>query len=130
MDIFLKIIACIFVSVTVCLVLSKQNKDIATLLSIGVCCMVATVAFSFFQPVIDFLSKLQDLTGVDENLFMILTKTVGIALVGEVASMICNDAGYGAMGKVLQILSACVVLWLSLPLFTKLIELIESVLNS
>jgi stage III sporulation protein AD len=129
MDIFLKIIACIFVSVTVCLVLSKQNKDIATLLSIGVCCMVATVAFSFFQPVIDFLSKLQDLTGVDENLFMILTKTVGIALVGEVASMICNDAGYGAMGKVLQILSACVVLWLSLPLFTKLIELIESVLN-
>lgn len=130
MDIFLKIIACIFVSVTVCLVLSKQNKDIATLLSIGVCCMVATVAFSFFQPVIDFLSKLQDLTGVDENLFLILTKTVGIALVGEVASMICNDAGYGAMGKVLQILSACVVLWLSLPLFTKLIELIESVLNS
>jgi stage III sporulation protein AD len=129
MDIFFKIIACIFVSVTVCLVLSKQNKDIATLLSIGVCCMVATVAFSFFQPVIDFLSKLQDLTGVDENLFMILTKTVGIALVGEVASMICNDAGYGAMGKVLQILSACVVLWLSLPLFTKLIELIESVLN-
>ena len=130
MDIFLKIIACIFVSVTVCLVLSKQNKDIATLLSIAVCCMVATVAFSFFQPVIDFLSKLQDLTGVDENLFMILTKTVGIALVGEVASMICNDAGYGAMSKVLQILSACVVLWLSLPLFTKLIELIESGLNS
>ncbi len=130
MDVFLKITACVFVGVIICLVLSKQNKDMAVLLSIGVCCMVAMVAFSFFQPVLDFLVRMQELTGVDKELFRILTKTVGIALVGEMASLICSDAGYGAMGKVLQILSACVVLWLSLPLFTKLIELIESVLNN
>ena len=130
MDIFLKITACVFVGVIICLVLTKQNKDMATLLSICICCMVAIVAFSYFQPVLNFLSRMQALTGVDKDLFYILTKAVGIALIGELASTVCSDAGYGAMGKVLQILSACVVLWLSLPLFTKLMDLIESVLNN
>ena len=130
MDIYFKITACVFVGVIICLVLTKQNKDIATLLGIFVCCMVAMVAFSFFSPVIDFLNKMQELTGVDQNLFLIMLKTVGIALTGEIASMICADAAYSAMGKALQILSACVVLWISLPLFTMLIELIESVMNN
>ena len=130
MSIFLKITACVFVGVVLCLVLSKQNKDISVLLSIGVCSMVAILAFTYFQPVLEFLDKLQQITGVDKDLLQILTKSIGIALVGEIAVMICSDAGYSAMGKVLQILSSCIVLWLSLPLFSKVIELIESVLSN
>lgn len=130
MDIFLKITAGVFVSLIVCLVLAKQNKDMGTLVSIGVCCMVAVVALTYFQPVVEFLGKLQQMTGVDINLFRILIKAVGIALVGEIASMVCADAGQGAMGKVMQILASFTVLWLSLPLFTKLVELIENVLTN
>jgi stage III sporulation protein AD len=130
MDIFLKITAGVLVSLIVCLVLAKQNKDIGTLVSIGVCCMVAVVALTYFQPVVEFLGKLQQMTGVDTNIFRILTKAVGIALVGEIASMVCADAGHGAMGKVMQILASFTVLWLSLPLFTQLIELIENVLSN
>lgn len=129
MDIFLKITACVFVGIVLCLVLSKQNKDIAILLSIAVCCMTAMLAFTYLQPVVEFMNKLQDMSGIDTNLLRTLLKAVGIALVGEIANMICADAGYGAMGKVVQLLASCVVLWISLPLFSELLSLIEDVLG-
>jgi hypothetical protein len=43
--------------------------------------------------------------------------------------MVCADAGNASLGKVLQILASAVILWLSLPVFTALIELIQKILG-
>ena len=99
------------------------------LLSVAVCCMVGIIAFRYFQPIIIFLNTLQERTGIDRAFFQILLKTVGIALLGETSSHICTDAGNSSMGKMLQFLTSAVILWLSLPLFEKLLELVDGVLD-
>lgn len=129
MDLFIKTAAGIFFALILIVTLSKQAKDMATILSIGVCCMVGIVAFRYLAPVVSFLQGLQDKTGLDSTFFQILMKAVGIAILGETASFICADAGNSSLGKVIQVLSSAVILWLSLPLLEKLLDLVDGVLD-
>ena len=129
MDIFIKTAAGAFFVLVLFVTLSKQAKDMAVILSIGACCMVGVIAFSYLQPVVSFLHSLQEKTGVDSAFFQILIKAVGIALLGETASLIFSDAGNSSLGKILQFLSSAVILWLSLPLLEKLLDLVDGVLD-
>lgn len=129
MNIFLKSVIGTLVSLVLYLVLSKQGKDISALLSIAVCCMLGACAISCIRPVITFLEHLSELSGIDLPLFQTVLRTTGIGLLAEFVSLICTDAGNSAMAKSIQLLAGIVVLWLSLPIFTQLIELIEETLR-
>lgn len=130
MDIFVKTLCGVLIALVLYLVLAKQGKEISLMLTIAVCCMIAVAAVKYFKPVIDFIEKLQTLGQLDTEMVSIVLKSAGIGMLAEITSMICNDAGNAAMGKTLQILTAAVVLWMSVPLFTSLIELIEEILLS
>ena len=128
MDIFIKSVAGTFVALVLYLILAKQGKDISTLLTAAVCCMLATAAIGYIQPVVVFIERVQQITNLEPEMLQIILRTVGIGLLAEITSLICTDAGNAALGKSLQLLAGGAVLWLSLPLFTKLIDLIEEIL--
>lgn len=130
MDVFIKAIIGVLIASIFCLVLSKHGKDMALLLTITVCCLVIAAAVSYLRPVIDFLHRLETLGQLNADMIGILLKAVGIGLLSEVAGLICTDAGNSSLGKALQVLSAAVILWLALPLFNELIELIEKLLGA
>lgn len=130
MNDFLKAAGLIVVCVILCLALSGHGKSFSTLLAIAVCCMVCVTAIGYVRPVIEFFTQLQHIGNLDPELVRILLKAVGIGVLSEVTSLICADAGNAAMGKALQILSTAVILWLSLPLFTSLIELITQIMTN
>lgn len=129
MTAFLQAAAAVLLAVVLGLMLNKQGKDMGTVLSIAVCCMVAMIAISYLQPVVEFLQKLETLGGLDESMVGILLKAVGIGFVAEIAGLICSDAGNSSLGKSIQILGSAVILWLSIPLFNNLIELVQEILG-
>lgn len=130
MDIFIKAVAGVLVAAIVTLILAKQGKDFSVLLVICVCCMVTVTALGYLQKIMDFLNLLQIKGNLNKDLIAILLKSVGIGVLSEITGMICTDSGNAALGKVIQFLSASVILWLCIPLFTQLLELIESVLGA
>lgn len=130
MDIFIKALAGVLITLVLYLVLTKQSKDISALLTVTVCCMITVAAVGYLEPVFDFFDKLETLGQLDSDMLGILLKAVGIGLLAEVTSLICSDAGNTALGKTLQILASSTILWLSVPLFTSLIELVEEILVS
>ena len=129
MDIYLKAVAGVSVTIIISLTLAKKAQDISMLLTLAVCCMVMGVAVYFLTPLIDFIKQLQTVGQLDTETFKILLKAVGIGLVGEISSLICADSGNTALGKALQILSVIVILWLSLPLMTALLQTVQSLLG-
>ena len=129
MELFWQGAAAVLLTVILGLALGSQKKETGILLTIAACCMVASIALSYLKPVIDFVQQLQDMGKLDREMLGILLKAVGIGLIGELASLICSDAGNGALGKTLQLLTSAVILWLSLPLLTGLLELIQEILG-
>lgn len=130
MDIFLKAVAGVLVAVILGLILSRSGKDYSSILSIAVCCAVATAAISFLRPVVDFVSQLEVIANLDRELLSVMLKSVGIGILAELVSLVCADAGNAALGKVLQLLGSSIILWLSVPLLSQLIELVENVLST
>ena len=131
MSLFWKAAAAVLLAVVLGLSLGKQ-KDIGVLLTMAVCCMVAMVAMiaiSYLEPVLDFLRELETLGDLQGDMLGILLKAVGIGLVSEIAGLVCTDAGNGSLGKTLQMLGSAVILYLSLPIFTAMLELIREILR-
>lgn len=129
MELYWQGAAAVLLTVILGLSLGSQKKEMGLLLTIAACCLVATAAMSYLRPVITFVQELQTLGQLDDGMLEILLKAVGIGLIGEIASLICTDAGNGALGKTLQLLTSAVVLWLSLPLLNSLLELIQEILG-
>ena len=130
MEIYLKAAAVVLVSVVLCVILSKQGKDISLLLTIAVCCIIATAAMSYMHPVIDFFRKLKQIGRLDAELFGILLKALGIGVLSEITGLICKDFGNGALGKTLQLLASMVILWISLPLLNNLMDMVGKILEA
>ena len=130
MDVFIKGAAGVLVALILFLILGKQGKDISVLLTITVCCMVAAIAASYLEPVINLIEKLQELGNLDIEILSVVLKATGIGLIAEICCTVCKDAGNDALGKTLQLLSSAAILWLSVPLFTNLISLFEKILTT
>lgn len=130
MDIFLKASAGVLLTVVLSLVLTKQGKDFSTLLIIFVCAMVAAGAFSYIQKILQFIDLLNSVGDLNGDFINIMLKAVGIGLLSEITVLICSDSGHSALGKVIQMLSTAVILWLCIPLFTELLELTKNLLGS
>lgn len=129
MDRFLQAAAGIMAAVIMWIILSKQGKEYALLLSLGACCLVLLVMFRFLEPVLDLLKQLQVLGNLQPEWLSVMLKAVGIGLLVEMGALICSDAGNAALGKTLQILGAVAVLWLSIPLMKSLMELLQQILG-
>ena len=121
--------AIVLLTVIMTLALGQHGKQTALLLVLGVCCMLLIVAVGYLEPVIAFVRRLEVVGQLDGGMLGILLKAVGIGLIGEIACLICVDSGHAVLGKALQMVSAAVILRLSLPMLEKLLQLLEQILG-
>ncbi len=129
MDIFFKICGGVLTVCVICLLIEKKEKDLALLLTLITCCCVGLCVLGFLEPVLQFVRQLEHISSVDSQVLHVIYKVVGIGVLAEISSLICQDAGRAALAKMLQAAAAALILWLSLPLFTKLLELVSGILN-
>lgn len=129
MDLMVKASAVALITVILCAMLSSQGKETALVLGIGVCCMLCLGTIRYLQPVVAFLDELEQVGELDAELVSPLLKAAGIGFLSETAALICEDAGNKSLGKSLQLLGSAGILWLSVPLFRNLLELIQRMMG-
>ena len=130
MDLIFKIISGTLISIVIGLILVKQGKDLWAVLSICVCCMILMAGVQYLKPIISFLEHLQKIGDIDQQIYQILLKTVGIGVLAEITALLCSDSGNTALGKCIYLVSAIAILWLSLPLLEEFTVLIETILET
>lgn len=130
MTAYLQTVAGALVAVILCCVVSRQGKDLSLLMALAACAMVLTAAFGYLEPVVAFIRTLKETARMDEGLFQTVLKAVGIGLISQIAGLICTDSGSASVGKAVELLGAAVILWLSLPLMTALLELVQQMVGN
>jgi len=129
MTLFLQVTGTLLLAVILVLALKSHCKEIGTILSITVCCMASLAALNYLRPVIDFLGSIEQLAGLNNTMVETLLKVTGIGIISEIAGLVCKDAGNESMGKSMQLLGTAVILYLSIPMFYSLIELLQKILG-
>jgi stage III sporulation protein AD len=129
MDGMLKAAAGALIAAMLGIILQRQGKEYAFVLILAVTVTGALLTLSYIRPVISFLERLRVIGNLDSEIMKILLKAVGIGLLGEITGTICTDSGNASLGKMIQLLSAAVILWLSIPILEKVMDLIAEVLE-
>ena len=129
MTIFLQATAGVVLAVILYTALGKRSGEIATSLSIAMCCMLLLLAVDYLRPIAAFVTTLQQIGNLEGQMITVLLKVVGISLISQIASLICADGGNTSMGKALQMLTVVVILYLSLPVLQALLELVEEIMG-
>lgn len=129
MELFWKAAALALIAGVLSLTLKKQDKEYSLLVSIAACLMVTAITVTYLNPVFSFLKKLETLGDLRADMLSILIKALGVALASEIASMICTDAGNASLTKAIQLLGGAVILYLSVPMFSALLDLIQKIVG-
>ena len=91
--------------------------------------MAAMIFLHCLEPVLPFVKTLQQLGDLNGDMLQILLKTVGVGLISEISAVVCKDSGNESLGKALQLLGVAVILWLSIPVFQMLMDLMQKILG-
>lgn len=127
MEIFLRCTALALLSVILTATLKTERGEFVQLLSLSACCLIGICAMQLIKPVLEFAQQLRAAGQLSSVYTGVLLKCAGVSMLGQVASCICTDGGNSAVAKILQILTAIAVMYLSLPVFSALLDLIERI---
>ncbi len=108
--------------------LKGSRRELALLLTVGVCCSVLVFALRRFATVVTMLRQLAGEGGVSEDLLEPMLKTVAISIITRLGTALCNDAGEEAMASVVEMAGAFGAVLVALPLFGMVWELLRGML--
>ena len=78
--------------------------------------------------VISLLQSLASKASINSTFLAILLKITGIAFLAEFAVSVCKDAGEGAIASKIEIGSKIIIIAMSIPIISSLLEIILKIL--
>lgn len=129
MEVFWKTLGAVLISAILTILLERQSRDFSLLLTLAASAMVALAAGKLLSPVLRFLGQLEALGNLSNEALLVLIKIFGMGIAGELAASVCTDAGNASLGKSLSFLTNAGMIYLSLPIFSSLTEIIVQILG-
>ncbi|MBR3953094.1 MAG: hypothetical protein IKJ82_05740 [Oscillospiraceae bacterium] len=81
------------------------------------------------KDVFDYMSGIIEYSGIAKENFGILVRCFAICVVAKIASDLCNDCGQGSIASKVSFAGKIFVFITALPLFSEIMEVIESLIN-
>ena len=122
-------IAAVAISAVLCaVVVKKQVKELALVLSLAAGAVILSAALGTLESVRALLDELAQLAGMEPAVLTPVVKTVGAAIITRVTMEICKDAGEGGIASFVEIAGSAVALYLALPLVRAVLSAITGLL--
>lgn len=125
MELFLQAAAIAVITVVLTSLLKKTNRELALLLTLAACILIGLFFMRLAEPIVDFLSKLRNLAGLDKTLMTPMLKTIGIGFLTQISATVCADAGENAIAKLVEICGGVLALYVALPLLEAVLDMVK-----
>jgi len=106
----------------------KSSPDLGLMVSIAVCIVVLAALLAPLQEVVGLLRQMMEWSGMPEEVFAPLLKTLGIALLCRVGGDLCRDAGQSAVASLVEMGGALGTILVSVPLLRAVWEMLQSLI--
>lgn len=128
MDEIIKIIGIGLIALVIAIILKQYRPEYAIYVSIIAGVLILVLAMEKFSGIINLLKSISDKTYINKQFLGILLKVTGIAIITEFAVTICADAGEKAIASKIEIGSKVIIVAMSIPIISSLLELIIEIL--
>ncbi len=126
MDIF-SIAACAVCAVVFGALVKRSNKEYAVLAGTAACVAILLAAMGELAPLVSQVKGLTESSGLPGEVLPSVLKAVGIAIVAQLASNVCRDAGESALAGTVDLAGKVAILTVSLPLFKTILAYLEEI---
>ena len=128
MEEIIKIIGIGLVALVIIIILKQYRPEYAVYVSIIAGILILFLAMEKLSGVINLLQSISDKTFINKQFLGILLKITGIAIITEFAVSVCSDAGEKAIASKIEIGSKVIIITMSIPIISSLLELIIKLL--
>lgn len=109
--------------------LKNGRSEFALLLSFAGCLLIFTFGVGKLKLILNGISRMKSYLPQDTGYMAVLLKIIGITYVAELASDLCKDAGYAAVGAQVELVGKLSILAVSMPVLLTLLETITQMLH-
>ena len=106
------------------LAVRREREEQSLLLGLAAAVMIFAAAMGSLKGTEELLRRAGERSGLSPALTLPVLKSLGLALLGRIAALICRDAGQAAAAEAVELAAACAILGVSLPLLQSLIEMV------
>lgn len=124
----IKIIGIGLLALIIIVILKQYKPEFAIYISMIAGVLILVLAIQKLTGIINLLQSLSNKTYINQSFLSILLKITGIAFITEFAVSICSDAGEKAIASKIEIGSKVIIIAMSIPIITSLLELVIEIL--
>lgn len=127
MDI-IKIIGIALVALIIIILLKQYKPEFAIYVSLIAGALIILLVTDKLTGIINLLQSLEDKASINSTFIALLIKITGIAFLSEFAVSICKDSGESAVASKIEIGSKIIIISMSIPIISALLEIILKIL--
>lgn len=124
----IKIIGIALIALIVIILLKQYRPEFAVYISLLAGVLILVLVMDKLTGIVNLLQTLADKTSINGTFLTLLIKITGIAFLSEFAVSICKDSGEGAIASKIEIGSKIIIISMSIPIISSLLEIILKVL--
>ena len=124
----LKIIGIGLISLIIIIMLKQDKPEYAIYVSILAGILILYLVMDKLTGIINLINSIANKASVNTKFIALLMKITGIAFLSEFAVSICKDSGESAIASKIELGSKIVIISMSIPIITSLLELIIKIL--
>lgn len=123
-----KIIGVGLIALIIIIILKQYKPEFTVYVSIIAGTIILFMVMDKLTSVVGLLTNLTSRTGTGSTFLKILLKITGIAILTEFAVSICKDSGETAIASKIDLGGKIIIISISIPIITALLELLIQVL--
>ena len=124
MEEVIKIIGIALIALIITIIIKQYRPEFAIYISLVAGVIILALVIGNLTNVINLLKDISTRSGINNKFLGILLKMTGIAILTVFAISICKDAGENAIASKVEIGSKVIIISLSVPIITNLLEVI------
>ena len=124
----IKIIGIAFIALVIIILLKQYKPEFAIYISLLTGILILLLVMDELKGIITLLQSLASKASINSSFLTLLIKITGIAFLSEFAVSICKDSGEGAIASKIEIGSKIIIISMSIPIISSLLEIILKIL--
>jgi stage III sporulation protein AD len=124
MDVIVKVAVIGVTGAVVTLLVRRTNPEFSTVLALGICAVLLTIALTLYSSVKDALELVTVSTGFSSAYTAPVLKCVGIGITARLGGELCKDSGQAAVASAVEICGAICAMYVCLPMIKTLLRMI------
>ena len=124
----IKIIGIALIALVIIIMLKQYRPEYAIFISILTGILILFLVMDRLTGIINLIQSIEDKFSINTQFIALLIKITGIAFLSEFAVGICKDSGEAAIASKIEIGSKIIIISMSIPIISSLLEIILKIL--